>query len=155
MNRSVCFLSLCTSLLLAGCGGGVDDYPDMGTVYGTVTLDGNPLEGASVIFVPKAPGSRSSFGTTDSGGYYELAYSANMDGAKVGEHTVRISTFKSPDPNTPGDKGAKETLPNKYNSKTTLTKTVENSSNKFDFELTSDGEIDANDNVDPDYGDGN
>lgn len=155
MNRSGCFLGLFGSLILAGCGGGVDDYPDMGTVYGTVTLDGSPLADASVIFVPKESGSRSSFGTTDSNGYYELTYSANMEGAKVGEHTVRISTFKSPDPNTEGDKGSKETVPNKYNSKTELTQTVENSSNEFNFDLTSDGEIDANDNVDPDYGAGN
>lgn len=154
MNRTVCFGWCLSLLLLVGCDGGVDDYPDMGTVYGTVTLDGQPLANASVIFAPKTPGTRSSFGTTDSDGYYELEYSANMDGAKVGEHTVRISTFKSANPNEPGDTGSAETVPNKYNSKSELSKTVEDGSNEFDFELTSDGEIDVKEAVDPDYGGG-
>lgn len=147
-------ISLCAALLslsVIGCGGGVGDYPDMGSVSGTVTMDGNAVANASVIFVPKEAGGRSSFATTDSSGYYELQYSANMEGARIGEHTVKVSTYRSPDPNVDGDTGAAETIPNKFNSKSELTKKVESGSNTIDLELTSDGEIDKHDNQNPDY----
>ena len=149
---------LCATLLssvLIGCGGGgVDDYPDMGSVSGTVTMDGKPVVGASVSFQPADPGSRTSFGTTDEDGYYELTYSANMEGAKVGDHTVRISTYKPAGPGPEGDVVAAtaETIPNQYNSQSTLKKTVEAGSNELDFELSSEGEIDSHEEAD-DYED--
>jgi hypothetical protein len=127
-----------------GCGGGgVDDYPDIGSVTGTITMDEKPLANATVAFVP-ADNSRMSIGATDEDGYYELMYSATIEGAKIGEHTVKISTRRPAGPGEDGEweAGTPETVPNKFNSKSTLKKKVENGSNDFSFELTSDGEID-------------
>ena len=135
----------CGILLTAlGCGGGAEDYPDMGSVSGTVTLGGSPVSGASVSFRPDGAGSRGSAAVTDSDGYYELQYSANREGAKVGAHTVRISTYQEAGPGEDGEliDAVPETIPNQYNSQTTLKQTVESGSNTFDFELSADGEID-------------
>ena len=127
-----------------GCGGGATDYPDMGTVSGTVTLGGSPVSGASIAFQPSEVGARASSAVTDANGYYSLRYSANMDGAKVGEHTVRISTYQEEGPGEGGDivPAVPETIPNQYNSKSTLKQTVEQGSNTFDFALDAEGEID-------------
>ena len=126
-------------LVCTGCGGGPTDYPDMGTVSGTVTMDGQPLVDARIAFQPE--GNRPSYGVTDSSGYYTLTYSATKEGAKVGKHKVSISTFRDEgDPEDP--QITAETVPNKYNTKSELTAMVEGGSNTFDFALTSDGEID-------------
>ncbi|MCG6157783.1 carboxypeptidase-like regulatory domain-containing protein [Rubinisphaera margarita] len=87
MLRSLCVLS--TTLMLCGCGGS-SDTPDLGRVSGTVTVDGKPADGVTVLFTP-ADGGRSSTGQTDSSGHYELVYSSSEMGAKVGSHAVSIS----------------------------------------------------------------
>lgn len=138
------------SVSVLGCGGGPGDYPDIGSVYGYVTMDGKPLANASVSFQPDEAGGRPSSATTDESGYYELRYSASMDGAKVGKHTVRISTYASTMADGEGGQtaGTPETVPNRYNTQSELTKNVEPGSNEFDFELTSDGTIDTHDGED-------
>lgn len=143
-----------TAVSVSGCGGGPGDYPDMGTVYGTVTMDGQPLPKASVTFMPTTPGDRNSRAVTDEDGYYELTYSATVKGAKVGQHKVSVATARTGNPNDPADKPSPETVPNKYNSKTELTATVESGSNELNFEVTSDGEIDALEPT-PGYEEGN
>jgi len=87
MLRSLCVLSM--TLMLSGCGGS-SDAPDLGRVSGTVTVDGKPASGVTVLFTP-ADGGRSSTGQTDDSGHYELIYSSSEMGAKVGSHTVSIS----------------------------------------------------------------
>lgn len=74
---------------LAGCGGRPAGYPETAPVSGVVTLDGEPLEGASVSFIPAA--GRSSSGQTDSSGRYELYYTGRIKGAMLGKHRVSIS----------------------------------------------------------------
>ncbi|WP_010585862.1 peptidase associated/transthyretin-like domain-containing protein [Schlesneria paludicola] len=78
--------SLTVSLSTIGCGGDLKVAP----VSGTVTLDGSPLERASVLFEPET--GRPSFGVTDVQGRYTLNYSMNERGAEVGPCTVKIST---------------------------------------------------------------
>lgn len=127
-----------------GCGGGgPGDYPDMGSVTGTVTMDDKPLASAIITFSP-GDGTRQSTALTDEDGCYELIYSMDVNGAKAGEHTVRISTYKPPGPDMNGDFAAAtpDSVPMKYNSKSELKKTVEAGSQTIDFELSSDGEID-------------
>ena len=51
-------------------------------VVGTVTLDGKPLEGASITFAPQS--GRSSSGVTDSSGRYSLNYTGSIRGAMLG-----------------------------------------------------------------------
>ena len=69
--------------------------PELGRVEGTVTLDGEPLEGALVTFKPKR--GRPSLAETDAQGKYSLNYRVDELGARLGTHYVTISTFKQAD----------------------------------------------------------
>lgn len=133
-------LAICGMLLLNGCGSGApSDTPDMGTVTGTVTLDGAPLKEALVQFSPES--GRGSVATTDEAGNYELIYTDSLMGAKVGKHIVRITTFKAPEGNLEENKDQqpvqKELVPPQYNKQSTLSVDVKEGANTFDFELKS------------------
>lgn len=109
--------------------------PELGTVSGTVTLDGQPLPDATVTFMPET--GRSSSGRTDPEGKYELNYTFDRAGAVVGKHIVRITTAgksgaESPDPSD-------EKLPARYHANTELKAAVERGHNEVDFDLTSQG----------------
>lgn len=80
--------------VLSGCGL-PRDYPPLGRVTGTVTLDGLPVEGASVSFFPEE--GRSSTASSDAQGRYDLVFVNNVRGAAVGDHVVSISKIV-PDP---------------------------------------------------------
>lgn len=122
---------------LAGCGGGGGDGPELGTVTGKVTLDGEALPNAVVMFSPA--GAPSSFGTTDSSGEYSLRYSADRDGVALGKCGVRITTFS--DGTDEGRTAGPEKVPTKYNDQSELTAEVKAGANTFDFPLDSKGEI--------------
>ena len=71
-------------LVVIGC----NDRPPLGKVSGTVTLNGNPVNKAIVVFQPEgAPASR---GVADSNGKYELMYQVDTSGAVIGPHRVHI-----------------------------------------------------------------
>ncbi len=79
-------------LTLVGCGGsGVDTIP----VTGTVTLDGTPVPGAQLVFVPADGAGQAASGITDDQGKYSLNCSAGQ-GALAGKYNV-IVTKKNPD----------------------------------------------------------
>ncbi|QDT66810.1 carboxypeptidase-like regulatory domain-containing protein [Calycomorphotria hydatis] len=123
--------------LLAGCG---DDGPSLGTVAGKVALNGEPLPGAQVMFIP-VDGGRNSIGNTDSNGEYHLMYVAGKGGALVGDHRVKVTTEKSGTVALDSDEvlaeSSRELLPLKYNSKTELTAVVNEGDNRINFELES------------------
>ncbi len=73
---------------LLGCGGPA--RPPMAKVTGVVLVDGNPIEGAAVMFVPTA-GGRPALGSTNAAGEFELMTFETGDGALVGEHQVTIT----------------------------------------------------------------
>jgi hypothetical protein len=132
-----CGVAACGVILpMIGCG------PDnVGQVSGTVTLDGQPLEGAFVEFQPVA-GNTPSRGITDAAGEYTLQYTRDIEGAELGEHTIRISTFNGGDPDAePPKPRVPEKVPAEYNSRTTLKATVEKGSNEIDFDLKSGGAV--------------
>src|SRR5262245_45159556 len=79
--RFSCLLALAS---VAGCGG--PEHPPVGRVTGTITLDGQPLGDATVMFQP--PDGRPAQGTTDKSGKYSLTYLDGVPGAKVGTNTV-------------------------------------------------------------------
>lgn len=122
---------LATCLGIAGCGG--SDLPPLGDVEGTVTMDGQPLPNVTVQFHSNA-GGRPGSGVTDKDGKFKLTYLDGATGSKVGPSKVEITTFW-PD-GEPGP-GQKETVPEKYNSKSTLSADVKPGKNTFDFPLTS------------------
>ncbi|HUP79792.1 MAG TPA: carboxypeptidase-like regulatory domain-containing protein [Pirellula sp.] len=102
-------------------------------VSGTVTLDGKPLERASVLFQPKA-GGRPSNGVTDKNGFYRLGYSMNEEGAEVGSCIVKVSTALPSEQE--GSKRAKELVPTRY-AKDPIVVEVASRSNTIDLSLTS------------------
>lgn len=124
---------------LAGCGGS-SDLPDLVPVSGTVTLDGKPLEGASVFFELQddVEGKKSSFGQTDSSGKYELTFGGGT-GARPGKHLVKISKQESAggDAEGSGASEVKQLVPEKYNNKSELTVEVSADSAEHNFDLKS------------------
>ena len=78
-------------LTAAGCSSNPAIYPEVADVVGVVTLDGQPLEGATVTFAPEA--GRASSGVTDSAGRYSLHYTGSIRGAMLGSHRVMINKW--------------------------------------------------------------
>ena len=141
-----------TLLIASGCGSAGADYSlvELKKVGGKVTLDGQPLIGAVVMF--ETPDRQFAYGLTDSGGRYTLQIDSEKAGVTPGQKTVRISTTKSiPGLNSPeGKEGGEapseggavpaekpvERVPAKYNVDSTLSVNV-TASAEFNFDLTS------------------
>ena len=134
-NGILLFNLMC--VIAAGCGGGSSDQPDLGSVTGSVVIDEKPLPNAMVVFSPE--NGRSSMGITDSDGNYELIYVGETKGAKIGPHTISITTVQEDNSEESGEAAAtfKEAIPAKYNTKSTLAEEVKAGDNVFDFALTS------------------
>ncbi len=127
-------------LVVAGCGAEYDVAP----VSGRVTLDGQPLAGASVSFQPIVEqGTDSlvglgSYGKTDGDGRFHLTLiDTDAAGAAVGRHRVQIS-FTEGDPNSDSG-GVIDHVPLRYRGvDTPLSFTVpEEGSEQANFELTT------------------
>jgi hypothetical protein len=73
-----------------GCGG-----PATVPVTGTVTLDGEPVDGASVMFVAEGEG-RPASGTTDGSGNFTLTTFTGGDGALPGSYKVTVFKTAAP-----------------------------------------------------------
>ena len=71
---------------LVGCGGGERTSP----VEGDVSLDGKPLAGAAIQFVPQGKG-RDATGETDKDGHFVMSTFQPRDGAAPGSYKVVIS----------------------------------------------------------------
>jgi hypothetical protein len=143
MRSNVVFrLFLWTALLcVAGCG---SDGPEIAEVSGLVTLDGQPVPGATITFFPENPEGSPSYGGTDQQGKYTLMFTRKKYGAMLGKHRVEIETprrsaseiaeMKAEGQEVP-DRPA--TIPKKYRQPGALTAEVNRGGNKIDFELTS------------------
>lgn len=131
------WMSLIAGMIaISGCGKPSVEIPKLAEVSGTVTMDGKPLQGAAVTFVPQSD-ALASTAQTDGGGRYELVYALPgttkiVKGAALGTHTVRIDML--PDPMAQVEVAS---LPARYNIESTLTAEVAEGSNTFDFPLTS------------------
>ena len=121
---AICFFSA-----FAGCGGN----SDLASARGKITLDGQPLANALVVFAPVSSGT-TSYGRTIDSGDYEMMFSDQEHGAWIGENSVRITTG---DVGTGDSPGTKERVPAIYNSETTLKAVVEQKANVFNFDLES------------------
>lgn len=121
----------CAIVVLMPLGCSPTSRPPLGLVRGTVTLDGRALVNATVRFTPSGRG-RTSQGTTDPDGRYELLYLRAIPGANVDTHTVRITTASE-------ENGSRELLPPRYHSRTQLEARVLAGPNRIDFALVSKG----------------
>lgn len=144
---------LMLAAIVAGCG---RKGPETVEVSGVVTLDGQPVEGATVGFAPES-GGRPASGVTDASGAFTLSTFAPGDGAVPGKHKVTVSKIRSTgqqgDPNStsvagemplsglPGSGGVKIewVVPKKYTDPTTSGLSVEVNSDmeQVKLELTS------------------
>lgn len=133
MHRNHCLVSIATLFLVgvAGCSQG----PSLGTVSGTVKLNGQPLPYAYVVFQPINPPGAYGSAYANERGEYQLQFTRYQKGAPVGKHRVSIRAANGdelPDGTPPG---SRIKLPAKYNSETELVRDVVSGHNQHDFEL--------------------
>ena len=123
-------LCLASMVFVAGCSPSASgDSPDLAPVSGTVTMGGEPLSGASVVF--ESASGHASYGATDASGRYELTFKGDAKGAVVGANTVRITTVLD----HPAPPDYQDPIPAKYNQSSELKVTVEAGANTHDFAL--------------------
>ena len=144
------------SLLTLGCAQSQGpERPDTYPVSGTVTHNGEPVEGATVSF-QSATGANSAVGTTDATGKYTLTTFAAGDGAVPGDYKIKVVKFDKPAQTKVVDESSenyvapiegqgnappKNLLPQTYAdaTKSGLTATVTEDANQvFDFALEGD-----------------
>ncbi len=90
-QKPIRFSAVVASLLaLAGAAGCGPNRPATIEVNGIVTLDGQPVVGASVLFSP-ADGGHPATGVTDAQGEFELQTFAPGDGALPGTHNIAVT----------------------------------------------------------------
>ena len=151
MSRPAVLLPVATLALLipvvTGCGPGVK-APETVPVSGTVQVDGQPFEGARVLFIPFEKTSNSCIGTTDATGKYELSQST-FRGATPGRYKVTVELYRLADGKPVPEEmkndtmqlvamgRAKQVLPPKYAdpNSTELTGEVESQATTVDFNL--------------------
>lgn len=131
--QNVALILLIMTLPLASLGCSSND-PNLATVTGQVNINGKPIKGARIVFQPPKPMSPS-YGETDADGKYELRFNATKKGAHKAEHLIRIYTggLRPQDDGT--EKQMPELIADKYNSESTLKRTVKAGSNQIDFDL--------------------
>lgn len=157
MNRSAvsCCMTLVAACLavcgLVGCG---HRGPPVEMVEGLVLLDGQPVEGATVLFSPQITGTVGGLpaaGRTGPGGSFRLNAAGGAKfgaGTKIGEYIITITKqdhdpVPPPDPNKPpsGPPNVKvwDVLPVVYKnaSTTPLRASVKKGKNTLRFELDS------------------
>lgn len=144
---------------VVGCSG--KSAMDVEMVEGVVTLDGSPVEGATVTFMAKDATGMSAVGRTDANGVYKLTAFGDGEnegpaegGTLPGEYYVGIRKAVAPEemsqqeaeeqgveykPTPPGTSPKLDyQVPQKYENpkESGLTATVTDGENKFDFPLT-------------------
>jgi hypothetical protein len=117
----------CAVAFFGGCG---SEFK-LGQVSGTVTVDGAPVPNLQVLFEPQDKKQPSSIGFTQADGKYKLRCASGVDGAVLGQHTVRVTTVETDDP-----AGPPLTIPAKYNTSSQLTQEVKAGENTIDLPIT-------------------
>lgn len=129
---------------LLGCSQRDSRLPPQHPVSGTITLDGKPLAGAGIMFLPRGDTrGTGAMGMTDEAGKYTLKTDYGGPGAPEGEFAVTVSKVVNRDgtPYIPNpdvaEAGERETLPGIYSDsmKTTLSAKVPPGGGTIDFEL--------------------
>ena len=127
--RCLAVVGLVLMVFVAGCSNSSGNLPNLAPVSGTVTLGGQPLSKASVLF--ESAKGQGAYGTTDENGRYELRFSGSTMGADIGVNTVRITTVLD----HPTGPDYKDPIPARYNKASELKVTVQAGANTHDFAL--------------------
>jgi hypothetical protein len=158
MKRLGAALMMVLMVIAVGCYSGTRRPPTY-PVTGTVTMKGQPLAGATVVFVPAEGATHEpATGITDAAGHFKLSTFLADDGAQEGEYRVKIAKYDTKAP-TKADKEqylsyeeeqkrsfptdelptppSKNLLAKKYESETTsgLTHTVTKGTNTVELKL--------------------
>lgn len=126
--RALGLLLVAASVIAVGCRA---RKGNVAGVTGRVTLDGQPVRGASVGFQPR--NGRPAYGGTDADGRYTLFYDFRSAGAVVGTCDVTITTGHEDE----HGRMQPERIPKKYFKPGALVVEVKPRANVFDFDLTS------------------
>ena len=93
MKHFFAFIVLLTTAGCLGCQGG--GLSGLVPCSGIVTLDGNPVEGATVLLVPGGSGDqRNAIGITDSAGKFRMTTLKENDGAFPGTYAVTVTKYE-------------------------------------------------------------
>lgn len=143
-----CLILLGAMIFLSGCSGGLRTEQ----ITGTVTLDGQPLENASVAFSPKVEGEGvAGYGMTDKNGQYTIQTHQGKPngGTTKGEYFVTITKTETVGtgkfyPALPGQSASEimkvnHLTPQVYanTSTTPFNATIKRGKNELNFELSS------------------
>jgi hypothetical protein len=126
----ITLLQVLTLVLVVGCG----DNSGRQRISGEVTFQGRPVDQGSIEFLP-GPGVASHAGAVIENGRYTIPADK---GLLPGLYAIKISwPERQGRPNeVPGvPAGSRDLIPSKYNSKTTLTREVQQGANVIDFHL--------------------
>ncbi len=88
---------LISVLFVVGCGG--EPAEELVPVGGTLLVDGEPLDGVSVIFHPvDGENNRGGYGTTDSTGAFNVTHFVQKEpGLPPGKYSITYSRMRLPD----------------------------------------------------------
>ncbi len=147
--RETRLLAVLLGTIIAGCHSRDSDLPPQYPVSGLVTLDGKPLAGAGIMFLPRGETrGTGAFAMTGADGKFSLKTDYGGDGAPEGEFSVTVSKVVNRDgtPYVPNpdaaEAGERETLPVIYHDslKTVLTAQVPKGGGTIDVILTRSGQ---------------
>ncbi|MGL6196962.1 MAG: carboxypeptidase-like regulatory domain-containing protein [Thermoguttaceae bacterium] len=100
LKISICIAFTLVAFTFTGCGS--NRLKGLVPCWGTVTWEGEPVEGARVSFVPKSdPNGRSAFGLTDASGKFKMTTLNTDDGVFPGEYYITISKRTAERGNSP------------------------------------------------------
>ena len=145
MSRWIWVYCLIVAATCLGCGDS-GKRPPTAKAGGTITVNGQPVEGANVYFSPRS-GGRAAYGVTDRRGRFQLSTTPTVSGALPGTYGVGIAKQRS---EAGAAKDARRAsiapklaneLPDRYRepAKSGLTAEVKaGESNDFKFELKKD-----------------
>lgn len=138
-------LSLSVLFVASGCGGGEQTGQ---TLYGTVSLNGEPVDNGVIKFNKKTAGS-TSVAPIQSNGSYEAKMSRSVAGIEPGEYVVDIESWQV----EPGQSRDGKEYPNGLSAvppeyrpggeKEFTVSIAPNSDNEVDFAMTGTSETDA------------
>jgi hypothetical protein len=129
-------------ILAVACSGCGESGPEIASVEGKVTLDGQPLPDAAVVFIPE--NGRPAGARTDEQGNYVLNFTEGREGAIPGKNRVQISTARDPGETADGQPrpAVPEKIPLIYNANSELEFTVKpGEKNIANFDLASSGRL--------------
>jgi hypothetical protein len=132
--RTLLLFAACLSVVALGCGG-----TPVAAVHGKITLDGQPVENGSIVFLPAASGGRKAAAAVQQGSYTIPPEDQLAPGSYRVEITWQKPTCRkipSADPGFSTDE-TREAIPARYNTDSTLKVDIGPGDVQQDFALTS------------------